>query len=140
METLWVPVTLLGRHSSFLVPAKVGTVRFRFKFGLFLLLQVILPAILFAEFHGIFRGFELNRHIWKWVSAGGPSHQGIFPSFPSIKINLPSPCSEHSRLHRVLSGHVDLDSTRLDVFLGYPSQAGDIGLNNKITQYQKITL
>lgn len=44
METLWVSVTLLGRHSSFLVPAKVGTVRFRFKFGLFLLLQVILPA------------------------------------------------------------------------------------------------
>lgn len=116
METLWVSVTLLGRHSSFLVPAKVGTVRFRFKFGLFLLLQVILPAwgkikqtlkykspchndkcrcicqliikhtiltgyklrnwcrqywhtILFAEFHGIFRGFELNRHIWKWITA-----------------------------------------------------------------------
>lgn len=71
---------------------------------------------------------------------GGPSHQGIFPSFPSIKINLPSPCSEHSRLHRIFSRHVYLDSTRLDVFLGYPSQAGDIGLNNEITQYQKITL
>lgn len=125
---LSVSIRLLGRYSRFLVPAEVGAVRFRFKFWLFFLLQEILPAVLFTEVHGIFWGFKLHHHIWQWVTAWGPSHQGIFPSLPSIKINLPPSCSEYSWLHRILSGHVDLDSTCLDVFLRYPSQAGDISL------------
>ena len=48
---------------------------------------------------------------------GCPSHQGVFPAFTHVKLNLPAPHAIRARLHSVTGRHADADSACFDVLL-----------------------
>ena len=48
---------------------------------------------------------------------GCPSHQGVFPAFTHVKLNLPAPHAVCARLHSITGRHTDADSACFDVLL-----------------------
>lgn len=65
---------------------------------------------------------------------GRPTHEWVFPTFPSFKLYLPSMGVVRSGLHGILARPVDSHQTGLDVLLRDPRNCGNVHLCNESSQ------